>query len=111
MGAVHLDDRSHDTEDREDRGRLGTTGARHGIRHTPGLLHVLYFIPIVGGLISLVAFVWTFACMVVAVRQSLDYTSTWRAFFVILLALIPVLILNGIVFLTVVDTSHFIFIG
>ena len=82
-----------------------------GFAHTPGLLHVLYFIPTVGGLISLVAFVWTFACMVVAVRQSLDYTSTWRAFFVILLALIPVLILNGIVFLMVVDTSHFIFIG
>ena len=72
---------------------------------------MLYFIPTVGGLISLVAFVWTFACMVVAVRQSLDYTSTWRAFFVILLALIPVLILNGIVFLMVVDTSHFIFVG
>ena len=82
-----------------------------GFAHTPGLLNVLYFVPTVGGFISLVAFVWTFACMVVAVRQSLDYTSTWRAFFVILLALIPVLILNGIVFLIVADTSHFIFVG
>ena len=82
-----------------------------GFAHTPGLLHVLYFIPTVGGIISLVAFVWTFACMVVAVRQSLDYNSTWRAFFVILLALIPVLIVNGIVFLTVADKSNFIFIG
>ena len=35
--------------------------------------------------------------MIVAVRQSLDYTSTLRAFFVILLALIPVVILNTIV--------------
>ena len=37
--------------------------------------------------------------MVVAVRQSLDYTSTLRAFFVILIAFIPVVILNFIVFL------------
>ena len=36
--------------------------------------------------------------MVVAVRQSLDYTSTLRAFFVILIAAIPVAIINGIVF-------------
>ena len=37
--------------------------------------------------------------MVVAVRQSLDYTSTMRASFVILLAFIPVLIMNVIVFM------------
>jgi hypothetical protein len=70
-----------------------------GFAQTPGLLNVLYFVPAVGGFISLVAFLWTFAAMVVAVRQSLDYTSTWRAFFVILIAFIPVIILNGIVFL------------
>ena len=82
-----------------------------GFAQTPGLLNVLNFVPMVGWLISLVAFVWTFACMVVAVRQSLDYTSTWRTFFVILLALIPILILNGIAFLLVPDASRFIFIG
>ena len=37
--------------------------------------------------------------MVVAVRQSLDYTSTMRAVFVILLAFIPVLFMNRIVVL------------
>ena len=36
--------------------------------------------------------------MIIAVRQSLDYTSTLRAFFVILIAFIPVVILNAIVF-------------
>ena len=70
-----------------------------GFAQTPGILNVLNFIPAVGGLISLVAFVWTFVAMVIAVRQSLDYTSTWRAFFVILIAFIPVLIINVIVFL------------
>ena len=70
-----------------------------GFAQTPGLLNVLGFIPVVGGLISLATFVWTFAGMVVAVRQSLDYTSTMRALVVILLAFIPVLIMNVIVFM------------
>ena len=69
-----------------------------GFAQTPGLLNVFIFIPVVGGLISLAAFVWTFAAMVVGVRQSLDYTSTWRAFAVILIAFIPVVILNAIVY-------------
>ena len=70
-----------------------------GFAQTPGILHVLYFIPGVGQFISILALIWTFAAMVVGVRQSLDYTSTLRAFFVILIAFIPVGILNFIVFL------------
>ena len=70
-----------------------------GFAQTPGILNVLFFIPILGGIIYLVALLWTIMCMIVAVRQSLDYTSSWRAFFVILIAFIPVFILNGIVFL------------
>ena len=69
-----------------------------GFAQTPGILNVFSFVPAVGGLISLAAFVWTFVAMLVAVRQSLDYTSTWRAFFVILIAFIPVGILNVIVY-------------
>ena len=70
-----------------------------GFAQTPGILNVLFFIPVVGGLISLVTFFWTFVAMVIAVRQSLDYTSTWRAFFVILIAFIPVVIINTLVIL------------
>lgn len=69
-----------------------------GFAQTPGILNVLLFIPGIGWLIGLVTFVWSFACMIVAVRQSLDYTSTLRAFFVILIAFIPVIIINIIVF-------------
>ena len=69
-----------------------------GFAQTPGLLNVVGFLPGIGLLIALLTFVWTFAGMVVAVRQSLDYTSTVRAIFVILLAFIPVLIMNGLVF-------------
>ena len=68
-----------------------------GFAQTPGLLNVFVFVPVVGGVIVFLAFLWQLACMVVAVRQSLDYTSTLRAIFVIIIALIPVLIINGIV--------------
>ena len=68
-----------------------------GFAQTPKLLYVFVFIPYVGGLIGLVAFIWSFVCMVVAVRQCLDYTSTLRAFFVILISFIPVAFLYIIV--------------
>ena len=84
------------TEDTEaDWGQLARTT---GYAQTPGILNVFLFIPGIGWLIGLVTFVWSFACMIVAVRQSLDYTSTLRAFFVILIAIIPVIIINVIVF-------------
>ena len=69
-----------------------------GFAQTPGLLNVLVLIPAVGGIITLLVFLWQWAAMVVALRQSLDYSSTLRAFFVILIAAIPVFIINVLVF-------------
>ena len=69
-----------------------------GFAQTPGLLNVFLFVPAVGGVIVFLAFLWQLVCMVVAVRQSLDYTSTLRAIFVILIAFIPVIIINAILF-------------
>ena len=63
---------------------------------TPGLLSVLIFIPVAGPIISFVVFVWQLAAMIVSLRQTLDYESHWRAFFVVVISLIPVLIINGI---------------
>ena len=68
-----------------------------GFAQTPRILNVFLFIPVAGPIIALVAFIWSFACMVVAVRQCLDYTSTLRAFFVILISFIPVAFLYIIV--------------
>ena len=68
-----------------------------GFAQTPRLLNVFFFIPILGPILALVGLIWTIIAMLVAVRQSLDYTSTWRAFFVILLAFIPVLITSGLI--------------
>ncbi len=50
-----------------------------GFAASPGLLRVFGFIPVIGGLVMLVVSIWMLASMVVAVRQALDYTSTWRA--------------------------------
>ena len=90
LGAIHLDYRDHDTEDRGNRSRLGTVGARHRVRPNPGILNLYSALQAV----SIVAFFWTFAAMLVAVHECLDYDSIWRPFFVILLAAIPVFIFN-----------------
>lgn len=50
-----------------------------GFSASPGILRVLGFIPLLGGLIQLVAAVWMLVAMVVAVRQALDYKGTGRA--------------------------------
>ncbi len=68
-----------------------------GFAQTPGLLSVLTFIPYIGWIIGVVIFVWRFIAMLMAVRASLDYTSMWRAFFVVLIAFIPVLIVTAII--------------
>lgn len=50
-----------------------------GFSASPGVLRVFGLVPILGGLIVLIAEVWMLVAMVIAVRQALDYTSTWRA--------------------------------
>lgn len=50
-----------------------------GFASAPGVLRIFLFIPIAGPLIGLVAGIWMLVTGVIAVRQALDYTSTWRA--------------------------------
>ena len=64
-----------------------------GFAQSVGVLQILGLIPVIGGLLSLIVAVWQAAAMVIAVRQSLDYTSTWRAIVVVLIGLIPYAIL------------------
>ena len=64
-----------------------------GFAQTPGLFNILTAIPVVGILLGLALFVWNFAANIVAVRQALDYDSSWRAFFVVALAWIPTVLI------------------
>ena len=50
-----------------------------GFSSSPGLIRILGIIPGLTGLVFLVASIWMLAAMVIAVRQALDYKSTWRA--------------------------------
>ena len=50
-----------------------------GFSSTPGLIRVLGIIPGLTALVFSVAGIWMLVAMVIAVRQALDYRSTWRA--------------------------------
>ena len=80
----------------ETRADWGEVARGTGFAQTAGLLNILVFIPILGEIVRVVTFFWQLAAMLMAIRESLDYNSLWRAFFVVLIALIPVLIVNGI---------------
>ncbi len=51
-----------------------------GFSSAPGLIRVLGVIPGFTNLVFSVSGIWMLAAMVIAVRQALDYQSTWRAF-------------------------------
>ena len=50
-----------------------------GFSSAPGLIRVLAFIPVLADPVHLIAGLWMLVAMVVAVRQALDYHSTFRA--------------------------------
>ena len=68
-----------------------------GFAQSPGVLRVLGLIPTVGQVIVVVVGIWQLVAMVIAVRQALDYTSTWRTIGVVLVGFIPMIILWSVV--------------
>ena len=58
---------------------LGQLLRTTGFSSSPGLIRILGIIPGLGTLIFTVASIWMLVAMVIAVRQALDYQSTWRA--------------------------------
>ena len=50
-----------------------------GFSSAPGLIRVFGVIPGLGGFVNLLAGVWMLVAMIIAVRQALDYQSTYRA--------------------------------
>lgn len=68
-----------------------------GFAQSPGVFKVFGFIPVLGPLIFFIASVWQLVAMVIAIREALDYTSTWRAVGVALVGFIPYVVLGGLV--------------
>jgi hypothetical protein len=70
-----------------------------GFASAPGIIRVLGVIPFLAGILFFVASIWMLMAMVIAVRQALDYQSTWRAVAVCLIGWgIQVLILFLLLF-------------
>jgi hypothetical protein len=69
-----------------------------GFSSSPGVIRVLGFIPFLGGIILVAASIWMLVAMVIAVRQALDYQSTWRAVGVCLIGWIVQMLLFGLLF-------------
>ena len=82
-------------ETNADWGQLARTT---GFAQSPGILRVFGFIPVVGGLVFLIAGLWQLVAMVIAIREALDYTSTWRAVGVAVVGFIVYAIVFGIIF-------------
>ena len=64
-----------------------------GFAQAPGVFKILAFLPWIGGVILFAASVWQLIAMVIAVRQCLDYTSTWRAVGVVVIAFVLVIVI------------------
>ena len=70
-----------------------TTQADHGqllrtigFSSAPGLIRVFGFIPDLMSVAFIAAAIWMLVAMIIAVRQALDYQSTWRAVGVVVTA-------------------------
>lgn len=81
---------------RETEADWGQLARTLGFAASPGIFRVFGFIPVIGTVIIIATLVWQLATMVVAVRQALDYRSTWRAIGVVLVGFIPYIILFGL---------------
>ena len=84
-----------DTQTKSDHGELLRT---IGFSSAPGLIRVFGFTPELMSVTFIGSSFWMLACMVVGVRQALDYKSLWKAFGVVVVcwfiqALLLVLIL------------------
>lgn len=72
-----------------------------GFATTPGLLRILGVMPAVMMPVFIATTLWMLAAMIVAVRQALDYRSTWKAIAVCVLGLalaMTMALIIGIVF-------------
>ncbi len=68
-----------------------------GFSSSPGLIRIIGIIPGINAIVSLVAGIWMLVAMIIAVRQALDYSSTFRAIGVCLIGwVIQMFVIVGI---------------
>lgn len=69
-----------------------------GFASAPGVIRVAGIIPGLGPIVFSVAGVWMLVAMVIAVRQALDYSSTWRAIGVCAIGWVVQALILGLVY-------------
>ena len=69
-----------------------------GFSSSPGVLRVLGIVPMLGGILNFIIGIWMLVAMVIAVRQALDYKSTWRAVGVCLIGWIVQIVIFALFF-------------
>ena len=62
-----------------------------GFAFSPGVLLILRFVPVLGGLIALIVGIWRLVAGFIAVRQALDI-SNWNTVFTIIVAVIAYIV-------------------
>jgi len=67
-----------------------------GFAQSPGVLKVFGFIPGIGLLFFSIASIWQL--VVIAIRQALEFTSTWRAVGVAIVGFIPYALVTSLIF-------------
>ncbi len=69
-----------------------------GFASAPGIFRVFASVPHLTAIVFLIVWVWTLSAMIVAVRQALDFRSTWNAIWVCVVGLITYWLLYVILF-------------
>jgi len=67
-----------------------------GFSSSPGILRIFGIIPGLNAIISFITGIWMLVAMVIAVRQALDYDSTWRAVAVCLVGWLVYIIIGAL---------------
>ena len=70
-----------------------------GFAQSPGLVRIAGTLPGVGPLVFSLVAIWMLVAMVIAVRQAMDYTSTWRAVSVCLVGWVLSIAMSVVFFL------------
>tara|TARA_B100001123_G_C15210049_1_gene986878 strand:- start:603 stop:1118 length:516 start_codon:yes stop_codon:yes gene_type:complete len=72
--------------DKQTKSNVGEVLRTIGFASAPGIIRVFGITPELMGVTFIGAQFWMLACMVVAVRQALDYKSLWKAFGIVFLS-------------------------
>ncbi len=68
-----------------------------GFSAAPGVLRIFGFLPLIGGLVKLVASVWMLVAMIIAVRQALDYQGNGRAVLVCVIGWVVAVVIQMLI--------------